>query len=137
MSKSIFLSIFLVVLCTNGPAQKLSDSLKILNNRELALHDLKQSKNRKTVGWILLGTGAGFALIGASQAKSDIFTESSDGVIPLAIATLSSIASVSFFISAGRKKKMAEILLHNQNIPLTKLSGSKLVSVGITLPLGK
>lgn len=137
MKRIVFILLSTFLFFQDSQAQIAKDSLRKTGDRDLASSYLQKAKTQKTIGWILLGTGVTFAIIGASQAKSDIFTESSDGIVPLGIATLSSIASVPFFISAGKKKRKAEILLSNQNIPLTGSSGLKLMSVGIAVPIRK
>ena len=137
MKKIVFILLSTFLFSQDSHAQIAKDSLRKIGDWDLASSYLQKAKTQKTVGWILLGTGVTFAIIGASQAKSDIFTESSDGIVPLGIATLSSIASVPFFISAGKKKRKAAILLSNQNIPLTGSSGLQLISVGIAVAVGK
>ena len=137
MKKTIFFALLLTVICCNLQAQKSNDSLRNLTDKELGMHYLKQSSQQKTIAWILLGGGLVISAIGANQITNDLFEESSSGEALFYIGTFASIGSIPLFISAAKNKGRAEILLRNQNIPLTMSSGSHVISVGLAIPLGK
>ena len=98
---------------------------------------LKKSKQQKTIGWILLGAGVSLTIVGGQQVSKDIFSESSGGEALMLIGNLSALASIPVFLSAAKHRGRAEILLRNQNIPLTHVSGTRLTSIGVAIPLGK
>ena len=137
MKKGLLVSLLIGLLCSNVQAQKQSESTKNLSDRDLGLYYLKQSKTQKTIGWVLLGSGLVMELIGSAQYNEDLFSEGSDGEALMLIGSLSTIASVPLFIMGAKNKGRAEILLRNQNIPLTHSSGSRLLSVGLAIPLGR
>ena len=96
---------------------------------------LKKSKKQKTIGWVLLGAGVTLTIVGAQQVANDIFSESSGGEVSMLIGNLSTIASIPLFLSAAKHRGRAEILLRSQNIPVTRTSGTRLLSVGVAIPL--
>ena len=118
-----------------GYAQKLKDSLRNLNDYDLGNYYLKQSKQQKTFGFVLLGGGITLTIIGGNKIANDIFSKSTGGEALMLIGTLASVASIPVFLSASKNKGKAKILLRNQNIPLTNISGTRLLSVGLAIPV--
>jgi hypothetical protein len=134
------LLLLLLLMGTAGgslQAQRQTETSKSLSDRDLGLYYLKQNKKQKTIAWILLGGGLIVEFIGSAQYSNDIFSESSDGEALMIIGSLSTIASVPLFISAAKNKGRAEILLRNQNIPISRSSGTRVLSVGLAIPLGR
>src|SRR5215203_3768979 len=134
MKKMVLIILTSCLFFQSGYAQKFKDSLMRLSDYDLGTYYLKQSKNQKTIGWVLLGAGVTSTIVGGQQASKDIFNESS-GEAWAIFGALSTVASIPVFLSAAKNKGRAEILLRNQNIPLTHVSGTRLLSVGIGLPL--
>ena len=105
----------------------------------------KKARKQKTTAWILLGAGAGVT-IAAYAIASDAFDEDVFGftssaaqastVIMLA-GVASMIASVPFFISSGKKKKMATILLKNESKSFSRQLHyqENIFSVGVNIKL--
>ena len=136
MKKIVFAILTSCVLFQYGHAQKFQDSLRKLNDYDLGTYYLKKSKEQKTIGWILLGVGITSTIVGGQQASKDIFNESS-GEAWTIVGALCTVASIPVFLSGAKNKGRAEILLRNQNIPLTHVSGTRLTSIGIAIPLRK
>jgi hypothetical protein len=73
---------------------------------------LKKSRTNKTVGWIMLGTGAAITATGliiASSAPEDEFLpeETYTGGIAMGVGLLSMVGSVPFFIVSGNQARKA------------------------------
>ena len=128
---------FTVFLFHDSTAQMGRDTIKRMSDYDLGIHYLKQSKQQRTIGWILLGTGLTLSIIGANQVSNDFFDESTGGEALLLIGNLAAIGSIPLFISAAKNKGRAEILLRNQNVPMTGSSGTRVLSVGLAIPFGK
>lgn len=80
---------------------------------------LQKSKNKKTTGIVLLSVG-GAAIIGGIIANStkdenSSFRRDMTGGVFITGGIASSIASIPFFISAGKYKKRAAALVFNNN----------------------
>ncbi len=109
-------------------------------------HTLKQQQNKKTA-WILLGSGAamtvtGFVILNSNGKKiiTDIFTgkNSSSGLVSSLLIIgggAASIASIPFFISAGKHSKKATLSLRGeQNIVSNiKIDNSNCLALNITI----
>lgn len=117
--------------------QKLKDSLTNRNDYESGKYYLKQSKQQKTIGWVLFGAGATLMIVGSHKMANDLSSKSADGEVLALGGLLLSVASIPVFLSAAKNKGKAKILLSNQNIPLTHVSGTRLISVGVAVPLHK
>jgi hypothetical protein len=77
---------------------------------------LKKAKNQKTTGWVLLGTGSAAGIIGIALMASNGFvinpTEENEnaagtGGVLFTTGVLCDLASIPFFISAGKNKRRA------------------------------
>ena len=134
MKQIMFITITSFLFYQHSYGQKLKDSLMKLNDYDLGTYYLKQSKQQKTIGWVLLGAGVTLIIVGGKQATNDIFNKSS-GETSAILGALSTVASIPFFLSAAKNKGRAKILLSNQNIPLTHVSGTRLISIGAVIPL--
>ena len=91
---------------------------------------LQKSKKQKTAAWILLGGGTaiavgGFATFDSSWDSGSASTTDIAGVIGT-VGLLTSLASIPYFISAGKNKKTAMSITFNYK-PVY-LSGDNLVS---------
>ena len=135
MKKLVFMILTSCLFFQYSHAQKFKDSLRNLNDYDLGTYYLKKSKQQKTIGWILLGAGVSLTIVGGQQVSKDIFSESSGGEALMLIGNLSALASIPVFLSAAKHRGRAEILLRNQNIPLTHVSGTRLTSIGVAIPL--
>ena len=80
---------------------------------------LKKSKNQKTIGWILLGSGGGLIITGIivqSSNERNHGGSSSGGEIAL-VGIVPTLVSIPFFISSSKnKRKAASIAVSNQNL---------------------
>ena len=91
-------------------------------------HDfyMRKSRNNKTVGWVLAGTGSALAIGGIIASAKEVTenvlnfeTKLSDtDDILLGAGLACAVASVPFFISAGKNKKKAKIALSTQPVTL-------------------
>jgi hypothetical protein len=122
--KGIIAVVLTGAVCCSMQAQRPTERSIALSDRDLGLYYLKQSKSQKTLGWLLLGGGLLVEMIGSAQYSNDIFSENSGGEALMPIGSLSTIASVPLFISAAKNKGRAEILRRNQNIPISRSSGT-------------
>ena len=84
-----------------------------------------------------MGVGVTLTTVGAIEVSNNLFTESHSGEAALLAGLISIIATIPLSLSARKNKRRAEILLRNQNIPLTHVSGTRLTSIGIAIPLRK
>ena len=135
MKQIVFIIITGFLFYQYGYAQKIKDSLRTLNDYDLGTYYLKQSKDQKTFAWILLGVGVTLTTVGGIQVSNNLFTDSHGGEALMVAGLISTVASIPLFFSAAKNKKRAEILLHKQNIPVTRTSGTRLLSVGVAIPL--
>ncbi len=138
MIKYLIASIFSLLIMDTATAQRMDPSeQKELSDKELGIYYLQKNKKQKTTGWILLGGGLAASTIGAVTIQP--FRESNASGVLLAVGYVSALASVPLFISAAKNKGSAEILLRNENVPLsgTGFNHLKLTSVVFSLPIGK
>jgi hypothetical protein len=137
MKKLFSIAIAIAFFSQQAGAQMSKDSLKTLSDHDLGMYYRKQNKQQKTIGWVLLGGGLALGIIGINQMANDLFSDSNRGEALWLIGDVAVIASIPLFISAAKNKGRAEILLRNQNVPLSIHSGTKLLTVGLRIPLGK
>jgi len=135
MKKMVFI-ILTSMFFQYGYAQISKDSLKNLNDYDLGTYYLKKSKGQKTTAFILLGIGITCTVIGGNEVANNLFTESNGGVALMVAGLLSSVASIPVAASSAKNRRRAKILMSKENIPVTHVSGTRLLSVGIGLPLG-
>jgi len=108
-------------------------------------HTLKQ-KNNKTTAWILLGSGVAMTVGGFATLKNDgeklfrnLFTgkDASAGASPFLIigGGATTLASIPFFISAGKhKRKVTLSLKKQQNIVRNiKVDNSNYLTLNMTI----
>lgn len=104
-------------------AQMLDTSLNISRHTVDANLLFQKAKNRKIAAWILLGGGAALSAIGLlvyagekennPAAELDILPK---GTLPSAIGNCMMVASIPFFISAGKNKRKAKLIVKEQGI---------------------
>ena len=135
MKQISFIIIASLLFYEYGYAQKIKDSLRNLNDYDLGTYYLKQSKQQKTIACILLGVGITFTIVGGNQVANNLFTESHSGEALMVAGLLSTVASIPVAFSAAKNRRRAKILLSKQNIPVMHSSGSRLLSVGLAIPL--
>jgi hypothetical protein len=94
---------------------------------------LQKSKNQRTAAWVLLGVGTTLIVVGAVTGASgvansnypfmtdeEISSSNTSGVI-VAVGAVMDVASIPFFISAGKNNRRAyEVDLSNENVFLLK-----------------
>jgi hypothetical protein len=115
---------------------------------------LKKSRNQKTTGWVLLGTGTTLTLIGFVIGMNTVTNNltyfgtlgtegspsSDDGASNFLIITgvTADLASIPFFISAGKnRRRAAEVALINQKMYLPQKNSVALRYVpGVTIRIG-
>lgn len=134
MKKQIVLSIAILMMVGNACSQKASDPvLEKMSDLELGQYYLQKNKTQKTWGWILLGGGLGISTIALSNWELD----SGGGTDALiVIGQVAAIASIPIFINAAKNKGRAEILLRNQNVPISK-ARLNYSSIGVGIPIGR
>ena len=137
MKKLVFVILTSCLFFQYCHAQKSKDSLRNLNDYDLGTYYLKQSKQQKTIGWVLSGVGVTLTTVGVIQVTNNLFTESHSGEAAMLAGVISIIATIPLYLSAAKNRRKAKTLLHNQNIPLTHVSGTRLISVGVAIPLRK
>lgn len=81
---------------------------------------LKKSKNQKTTGWILLGTGTTMGVLGLSGVFNNSLTYSlEDAGAFFLVAGAADLAGIFFLVSAkNNKERAAEVAISNQQIYL-------------------
>ena len=137
MKQIVFIILTSLLFYHYGYAQKTKDSLRNLNDYDLGIYYLKKSNEQGTIAWILSGVGVTLTTVGAVQVTNNLFTESHSGEAALLAGVISIIASIPLSLSTRKNKHKAEILMSNQNIPLTHVSGTRLTSIGVAIPLRK
>lgn len=134
--------IILGVTIADTHAQIRDTSLNTKSHKVDADLLFQKSKNRKTAAWILLGGGAGLSAIGLliyaaekeknPAAELDILPK---GTLPSAIGNSMMIASIPFFISAGKNKRKAQLIVKEQSVLIIPQSKEHLVSAGVKINL--
>ena len=122
-NKSLAYFIALIIYATGASGQEI-DLPIIMTPQET--HDcfMKKSKNNKTAGWILAGTGSALFVTGGIVAlvnfSNSIFVKetSSTGSVIAVIGLSCAVASIPFFISASKNKKKANLSVSNQSVSL-------------------
>jgi hypothetical protein len=110
-----------------------------MTDRELGEFYLAKSKKQKTIGFVMLGGGIAFQLIGAAIASQDVYSENTGAAILVTTGFFSMIGSIPLFISSARNKGRAEILLRNENIPLGHIPNAPRIipAVGLKYKIGR
>ena len=135
MRKIVFVILTSCLLFQYGHAQKSKDSLRKLNDYDLGNYYLKKSKSQKVIACILLGAGITFTVVGGNQVSNNLFTESHSGEALMVTGLVATIASIPVAFSAAKNRRKAKILLSTQNIPVTHVSGIRLLSIGLAIPV--
>lgn len=96
------------------------------SQKELYDDFIRKSKTNKTIGWVLAGTGSALAIGGVIAATKEV-TENvlnpqprlndTDDVL-LGAGLVCAVASIPFFISAGKNKRKAKLAVGTQPITL-------------------
>ena len=144
--KLIFLSFFLIIFSlqtTQGqviepPTDKSSET-------SFDFYSLKQKKN-KTTAWILLGGGLALTIYGLAINTADesarllslgLFEieDEHDGDWMIYVGSAATIASIPFFVSAGKNKKKATLSLNNavSSIKSPKFNKKTYTSVSLAI----
>ena len=125
--KKIILSITLLAFFINVFAQ---DTTRNGYSKE---YYLQKSKNQRTAAWVLLGVGTTLIVVGAITGASgiansnypfmtdeEVSSSNTSGVI-VAVGAVMDVASIPFFISAGKNNRRAyEVALSKENVFLLK-----------------
>jgi hypothetical protein len=141
--KKLLLIITLTCLISNINAQvNPNDIQKPMTDIELGQYYQQKSKKLKTTGWVLLGAGAGLFTSSILIANnSNYYNDASFNfsVFAFLIGTGSMVASIPVFVAGSKNKGRAEILLRQNNIPISLESNRNipLKSVGIGISIGK
>ena len=142
------LIIFLVFIFTFQHTQaQVIDNTTTKSQQELFdYHILKQKKN-KTTAWILLGSGVAMGIVGiailennAEEIITDIYTgkgsSSGSGSSFLIIAGgASTLASIPFFISAGKHRRKATLSLKGEQNLIGNITFRKSNNLSVALTI--
>lgn len=87
---------------------------------------LQKSKNQRIIAWILLGAGTTSMVVGLIEGSNapDNLDNITTGVAPTLIGLAVDLASIPFFISASKNKKIASFVTINNNKILLPQQGS-------------
>ncbi|WP_372767138.1 hypothetical protein [Lutibacter sp.] len=144
--KLIFSSLFLVFFSFQMIHSQVIDSETDKSSQELFdFYTLKQKKN-KTTAWVMLGLGvvitmAGLVVNSADEAATAVTLGLIDveaehgGDWMIYLGSAATIASVPFFISAGKHKKKATLYLNKavSSIKSPKFSNKNYTTVSLTI----
>jgi len=104
-------------------------------------YTLKQKKN-KTTAWVMLGTGIGMTIAGIGINMSGGIldgdsTNNDKGLWLSYLGAATTIASIPFFISAGKNKRKAKMYLNNSisKINFSQNRNFNCWSVSLIVPL--
>ena len=112
--KNKFLSVLFLLqlfsMCTSG--QELDPPV---NRTPQQSHDyfMKKSRNNRTAGWVLVGTGSAL-YIGGALSISQLDIDAASTLVVLVVACC--LASIPFFKIGSRNKKKAKLALSNQPV---------------------
>jgi len=129
----------LLTICTTSGQVIQEDA----NNQAQELYDyhMLKRKKAKTTGWIMLGSGIAMTIggIGINMSGGILDNDSTNNDKGLWLSYLgaaTTIASVPFFISAGKNKRKARLFLKNSvsTIKLPKSRNSNYLSVSLAIP---
>ena len=148
--KLIFSSLFLMFFSFQMIQSQVIESTTNKSSQELFdFYTLKQKKN-KTTAWILLGSGvvitmAGLVVNSAENSADEAVTALTLGLIDVEaghggdwmiyVGSVTTIASIPFFISAGKNKKKATLSLNNtvSSIKSPKFSNKNYTTVSLAI----
>jgi hypothetical protein len=87
-------------------------------SHELFDYHMLKSKQAKTTGWIMLGAGIGMTIAGLGINTSGGIvdgdsTNNDEGLWLSYLGAATTVASIPFFISAGKNKRKAQMFLKN------------------------
>ena len=114
--KIIFISFIVFLLSMQVKGQQ-NDTVKYSSPG--ALHDkyMEKSTRKKTVGWILLGSGAVMTLGALAFGNVISFDDEPETGLPFFyLGIASALTSFPFFISAARNKKKAMLALKRASV---------------------
>lgn len=103
---------------------------------------LQKSNRQKTIGWILLGSGAGMmggTLIFGPTSGAASFDDAVTALEIFGIGIVASLSSIPFFISSGKNiRKAMSLSLKNEKIPEVlnqSLLSRSVPSINLTISL--
>ncbi len=164
MKKNLFICLSLCILFSKANGQMRDTTLNTNTHKVDASSLFQKSKKQKTTAWIMLGGGAGIAIAGLAIISHDaswntsqdvaatittiftigfvtpkpvVYKHSTAGPI-LAIAGAGAmLGSIPLFISAGKNKTKANLILKNENVFFNPHINIKeqFVSLGISINL--
>lgn len=142
------LYLIILLLSFQIPQAQLIDNTTTKSQQELFdYHILKQKKN-KTTAWILLGSGVAMGIVGiailennAEEIITDIYTGkgSSSGIgssFLIIAGGASTLASIPFFISAGKHKRKATLSLKGEQNLVGNITFRKYNNLSVSLTIG-
>ena len=141
--KLIFSSLFLVFFSFQMIQSQVIESATDKSSQEsYDYHTLKQKKN-KTTAWILLGSGVVITMAGVVVKSTDEVLGLIDGETEhrgdwmIYVGSAATIASIPFFISAGKNKRKAKMYLNNSisKINFSQNRNFNCWSVSLIVPL--
>lgn len=124
--KNLFAVLFFLTASVAETEAQLADTAKHAlpqSNYDLAL---KKARNQKTAAWLFLGGGTGLAIVSAvigtnvvknvgSQPIDKLDAGLQTGAALLLAGGACMVASIPFFISSGKNRKRASVLLRNES----------------------
>ena len=137
--------IILVLIFTFQSVQsQVTDSLTAQSKQEMYDFYIAKNKKLKTTGWILLGTGVGACLAGASIAANNFTLSENEteeankfvaGTGLFVVGAAATIASVPILIVSGSNKRKAKAILTTGNVGIGAIpfNDTRYASVGIKI----
>lgn len=140
--KLIFSSLFLIFFSFQMIQSQVIEPTTDKSSQELFdFYTLKQRKN-KTTAWVMLGSGIGMTIAGIGINMSGGIldgdsTNNDEGLWLSYLGGATTIASVPFFIAAGKNKRKAKMYLNNSisKINFSQNRNFNCWSVSLIIPL--
>ncbi len=143
----IILSLCFIITVSESRAQ-LIDSTSPVTPRLNSDLLFQKARNQNTIAWILLGAGAGLGIAGLAVGEGAVkrvwsdpvdrtlSTVSTGGALAL-VGGASMLASIPFFIAAGKNRRKANVMLKDESVSFSRQLhfGKNFFSFGINVNL--
>jgi len=133
---SFYLFLFFLIAIQQIQSQVIEPTTNKSSQELYDFYTLKQKKN-KTAAWIFLGSGLAVTAVGFEIGnKGDLDDIGTTGLL-VVLGGATTLASVPFFIAAGKNKRKAWLSLKKvqNSVGNINFDNSNYLSVSITIPI--
>jgi len=135
LNPSICFFLLFLIAFQQTQAQVIETTNKNLQKEQFDFYTLQQKQN-KTAAWIFLGTGVAATVIGFEIGNNGDLDDIGTAALLVVAGGVTTLASVPFFIAAGKNKRKAILSLKKvqNSVGNINFDNSNYLSVSLTIP---